>query len=117
LLLNEGNDKHIAAKLRIAGILGHGVQNEYRIETPDLEQELGITCYQFDLLLGILIIEIDGEDHKGKGKRNNDKRRDHYLKSKGYIVVRLNTEGALTESPILILTEIIYQIAKGTVYS
>ena len=115
--LNIGNDKHIAAKQRIGEIIGHGTQYEVELRTPDLVQELGISCYQFDILLGRLVIEIDGEDHKGKIHRNNDKRRDSYLKSKGYIVVRLNVQTALTAEPILILLEIVFQCAKGTVYN
>ena len=117
MLLNTGNDKHVAAKQRVGEIIGHGVQYEVELRTPDLEEELGISCFQFDILDGILIVEIDGDDHKGKIHRQNDKRRDCYTKSKGYITARLPEEEALKFEPLLLARQIIYQVAHGPVYS
>ena len=116
---NEGLP-HKAGKQRLDDFLtglGHNVVQEVAIPTPELVEEFDHDFIQVDLLVDdVLCIYIDGDEHKGKGVRRKDIRKDECILRRGYAIARKSTDDALKEPLAEILEDITAQIIRGPFY-
>ena len=116
---NEGI-RHIEGKQRLASFLtglGHFVELEKEIQTPELLEEFNHDYVQPDLLVdGILCVYIDGEEHKRKGVRRKDMRKDKCLLSRGYSIARESKDDTLKQPLIELLENITAQVVRGPFY-
>lgn len=77
---------------------------EVKINTITQEYNEDFIDQQVDFYLpqAFLIIEIDGSQHNDKAQKDLDDKRDDYLKSKGYTVIRFQTDELNTKNSIFL---------------
>ena len=76
----------------------------FRRETP-----IGPYVADFAWLSARLVIEVDGDSHETPSGRDHDARRDRFLRSEGFIVLRFDN-GQVIEGPDHVFTEIVRQV-------
>jgi very-short-patch-repair endonuclease len=72
----------------------------FRRETP-----IGAYIADFAWLSARLIIEVDGDTHETRAGRAHDERRDAFLKSQGFTILRFDN-GQVIEGPDFVFNEI-----------